>query len=60
MTGLAFPSNALSDRETSYEYGTPHNNEGDAHVEPVPGVLAIDPALMAEGCGVAMNEVGWA
>jgi hypothetical protein len=57
MTGLAFPSNAVSDHETSYEVGTPHNNEGDIPTDPVPGMLAIDPALMEDGSGVVVHEV---
>jgi hypothetical protein len=57
MTGLAFPSNAVSDRETSHEYGTPRNNGGDIPIDPVPGVLAIDPALMEDGSGVVVHQV---
>ena len=59
MKGLAFPQNAVSDRETSYEYGTLHNNEGDISINPAPGVLAIDPALMDGGSGVVVHEVSW-
>lgn len=40
MRGLAFPSNGgnTSDRETSYEYGTP---VGNSNIDDIP----IDPAL---------------
>jgi hypothetical protein len=59
MKGLAFPPNAVSDRETSYEYGTPRINEGDIPMDPTPGVLAIDPALMDGESGVVVHEVSW-
>lgn len=57
MTGLAFPSNALSDRETSYDYATPRNNGGDIPIDPVPGTPAIDPVLMSGGNGVVVDPV---
>lgn len=57
MTGLAFPSNAVSAREASYEYGTPRNNGGDVPIDPVPGVLAIDPTLMEDRSGVVAQQV---
>ena len=60
MKGLAFPSNVVFDRETSYEYGTPCNNEGDIPIDPIPGVPAIDPALMGEESRAVVHEVSWA
>lgn len=37
MRGLAFPSNTASDRETSYEYGTPARNLDDIPIDPALG-----------------------
>lgn len=55
MRGLAFPSNAVFDREASYEYGTPFGNVDDIPIDPALGGPAIDPALMEEGA--AVNDV---
>ncbi|KAF8072006.1 hypothetical protein FPV67DRAFT_1483488 [Lyophyllum atratum] len=48
MRGLAFPSNASFDRETSYEYGTPVTNPNDIPIDPALAGPVIDPALMGE------------
>ncbi|RDB25851.1 Histone acetyltransferase KAT7 [Hypsizygus marmoreus] len=48
MRGLAFPSNADFDRETSYEYGTPVTQVDDIPIDPALSGPVIDPALMEE------------
>jgi hypothetical protein len=52
MRGLAFPSNAVFDRETSYEYGSPFSNVETIPIDPALGGPAIGPAIMAEGSNV--------
>lgn len=54
MRGLAFPPNAVVDRETSYEYGTPVSNVDDIPIDPALGEAAIDPALMANDQSTAI------
>ena len=56
MRGLAFPSSAISDREPSYEYGTP-NNVDDIPIDPALGAPAIDPALMSGNTGTGAVQV---
>ena len=46
MRGLAFPTNAIVDRETSYEYGTPISNVDEIPIDPALSGAPIDPALM--------------
>jgi hypothetical protein len=56
MRGLAFPSSAISDREPSYEYGTP-NNADDIPIDPALGAPAIDPLLMSGDTGAGAIQV---
>ncbi|KAF9000600.1 hypothetical protein BDQ17DRAFT_1245247 [Cyathus striatus] len=44
MRGLAFPSNATFNRETSYEYGTPTSNIDDIPIDPALATVETDPA----------------
>lgn len=55
MRGLAFPSNAVFDREVSYDrdYGTPRSNNADTiPIDPALSGNAIDPAIAGEGKGM--------
>lgn len=56
MRGLAFPSSAISDREPSYEYGSP-NNVDDIPIDPALDAPPIDPALMAGEAGAGVVQV---
>lgn len=56
MRGLAFPSNAISDRELSYENGTPNSVE-DIPIDPALGGPAIDPVFIAEGALASVAEI---
>ncbi|KAF8623695.1 hypothetical protein AX17_007393 [Amanita inopinata Kibby_2008] len=56
MRGLAFPSSAISDREPSYEYGSPNNLE-DIPIDPALAGPAIDPALMAKNDDASVSHV---
>ncbi|KAG6909967.1 hypothetical protein DXG01_014236 [Tephrocybe rancida] len=55
MRGLAFPSSAVYDRETSYEHGTPVNYPNDIPIDPALAEPVIDPALMGENM-VLLNQ----
>jgi hypothetical protein len=56
MRGLAFPSNAVYNREASYDYGTQQSNNADAiPIDPALSGSAIDPAITGEKSG--LNEV---
>lgn len=57
MRGLAFPSTATFDRETSYEYGTPVNTVDDIPIDPALGGPVIDPALMENEMDVVSENV---
>lgn len=57
MRGLAFPPNAVSDRETSYEYGTPVSNADDIPIDPALGGIPIDPAIMGQDSGSSYHQV---
>lgn len=57
MRGLAFPSTAVYDRETSYEYGTPFSNPDDIPIDPALGGMVIDPAILAEENGMHQVQV---
>ncbi|KAG6817155.1 hypothetical protein H0H87_012116 [Tephrocybe sp. NHM501043] len=52
MRGLAFPSSAVFNRETSYDYGTPTPHPDDIPIDPALAEPVIDPALMEEGIDV--------
>lgn len=54
MRGLAFPTNAVYDREASYDrdYGTPRSNNADAiPIDPALSGNAVDPSMTGEGSG---------
>lgn len=58
MRGLRFPSNAIYNREVSYDrdYGTPMSNSADAiPIDPALSGTPIDPAIAREGSGT--NDV---
>jgi hypothetical protein len=48
MRGLAFPTNAIVDRETSYEYGTPISNVDEIPIDPALSGAPIDPVLIVD------------
>ncbi|KAF8624525.1 hypothetical protein AX15_005836 [Amanita polypyramis BW_CC] len=56
MRGLAFPTSAISDREPSYEYGTPNPVE-NIPIDPALGGPAIDPALMVDDAGPSAVQI---
>ncbi|KAK2460903.1 hypothetical protein APHAL10511_007373 [Amanita phalloides] len=56
MTGLAFPSRAISDREPSYDYGTP-NILDQIPIDPALGGPAIDLALMHKDSVPAVVQI---
>ncbi|KAG6861356.1 hypothetical protein C0995_001089 [Termitomyces sp. Mi166 len=56
MRGLAFPSNAVSDRETSYDHGTPVTYPDDIPIDPTLSESVIDPALMEESAN-GINQI---
>lgn len=61
MRGLAFPSNAVFDREDSYDrdYVTPHSSNVDViPIDPALSGPAIDPAITGEGSGTTKVQVG--
>jgi len=58
MRGLAFPSNADVDRETSHEYGTPISNVDDIPIDPALEGGVIDPVLISEVGGINGVKVG--
>ena len=58
MRGLAFPSSAISDREPSYENGTPNNLE-DIPIDPALSGPAIDPALIEKDTMASVAEVSF-
>ena len=59
MRGLAFPTNALVDREASYEYGTPISNVEEIPIDPALSGAPIDPALMIEDNNAIFVQVGY-
>lgn len=50
MRGLAFPTAAVSQRESSYDYGTPFSGVGNENaIDPaLAGETPIDPALLGD------------
>ncbi|KAG5721932.1 Histone acetyltransferase MYST2 [Termitomyces sp. T112] len=48
MRGLAFPSSAVFNRETSYDHGTPVTYPDDIPIDPALSEPVIDPALMEQ------------
>ncbi|KAG6898214.1 hypothetical protein C0992_003326 [Termitomyces sp. T32_za158] len=52
MRGLAFPSSAVSDREISYDHGTPVTHPDGIPIDPALSEPVIDPALMEDSSGV--------
>lgn len=50
MRGLAFPTAAVSHRESSYDYGTPFSGVGNENaIDPaLEGETPIDPALLGD------------
>jgi hypothetical protein len=59
MRGLAFPSDAVSNRETSYEYGTSMSPNNDIPIDPAltGETTAIDPALVADEQSMKQDPV---
>ncbi|KAH6913061.1 hypothetical protein BKA70DRAFT_712081 [Coprinopsis sp. MPI-PUGE-AT-0042] len=57
MRGLAFPSDAVSNRETSYEYGTSMSPNNDIPIDPAltGETAAIDPVLVADEEGMKQD-----
>ncbi|KAF9237605.1 hypothetical protein BU15DRAFT_88618 [Melanogaster broomeanus] len=52
MRGLPFPTNAIFDRETTSEHGTPFSNVDDIPIDPaLAGGPAIDTAIAGDGNG---------
>ncbi|KAF8842052.1 hypothetical protein BDN67DRAFT_979817 [Paxillus ammoniavirescens] len=50
MRGLPFPTNAIFDRETTSEHGTPFSSVDDIPIDPaLAGGLAIDSAIPGDG-----------
>jgi hypothetical protein len=50
MRGLPFPTNAIFDRETTSEHGTPFSSVDDIPIDPaLAGGLAIDTAIPGDG-----------
>lgn len=54
MRGLAFPTNAAFDRETSYDHGTPSAKVDDIPIDPALSGPAIEPAILGGENG--MND----
>jgi hypothetical protein len=55
MRGLAFPSNAVFEREPSHEYGSPFAGGGDIPIDPALGGPAIDPEITGESDAIVAN-----
>jgi hypothetical protein len=58
MRGLAFPPNAVFEREPSHEYSAPFQGGDEIPIDPALGGIAIDPAIMGESStGVGRGNV---
>ena len=48
MVGLPFPNSGASNREQSWDNGTPFSSSGDIPIDPALSETPVDPALLAE------------
>ncbi|KAI1797303.1 hypothetical protein LXA43DRAFT_1089180 [Ganoderma leucocontextum] len=48
MVGLPFPNSGTSNREQSWDNGTPFSSSGDIPIDPALSETPVDPALLAE------------
>ncbi|KAM5538485.1 hypothetical protein V8D89_007818 [Ganoderma adspersum] len=48
MVGLPFPNSGASNREQSWDNGTPFSSSGDIPIDPALNETPVDPALLAE------------
>lgn len=65
MVGLPFPDSGASNREQSWDTGTPFSSSGDIPIDPALSETPVDPALLAEEGMLRSIEVrsfcfGWA